>query len=113
MATITLDPDFPGMVSQPCNLAFVLDSGETVEIEEGAVWEYGEAGGSTQIQLTDCDDSRLNGVCIEVDWSQVGDRKPETIEERLSWVLSEHEAIREEIIDLLGRKSVRTYRYRR
>src|SRR5688572_11148786 len=100
MSTITLDPDFPGQVSQPCNMAFVLDSGPTVEIEQGAVWDYAEAGGATQIWLTDCDDRRLIGACIEIEWSQLHAR-PETLEDRIAAVFMEHTALHDELARVL------------
>jgi hypothetical protein len=97
MSAITLDPDFPGQVSQPAD-------GQTVEIERGAVWDYIEGSQSTEIYLSDCDDRRAIGVCFCLDWSQLGVPMPEALEDRLEATLMEHGAIREELNRLLAKR---------
>jgi hypothetical protein len=83
---------------------FVLDDGQTVEIERGAVWDYIEGSQSTEIYLSDCDDRRAIGVGFCLDWSQLGVPMPEALEDRLEATLMEHGAIREELNRLLAKR---------
>lgn len=105
---MTVDPDLllhhPQINTGPVQVEHPVESyletpHEAFCIEAGAVWDLTDTPTHTAVCLTDCDDPRLRGLEVEVDWTQGLASRPEILQQRFETIVLDTELLTHHLME--------------